>query len=211
MRSDQPSFPDVRRPDSGIVLVSPRYVATADRQRAAAAEAVAPYRDNSPPPGFLALTAFGSTDGQTLLTYAQWAGDDDYRRFDGSHAPGAGTGRAQPIRFVPYRSAVHAPGSVPGLVVAPTFDVDGPERQRTSIDALVDGPLSEPVPGLIASHFHVSLDGSRVLNWAEWVDEHAYDEFMRSARPARFLDAITMPGVRGIGGKRYAPLDWVGA
>jgi len=210
MRSEQFAFPDVQRPDSAIALVSPLYVATATQQRTAAAHSVAAFRNNPLPAGFVSFSAFGSTDGETLLTYAQWATDDAYLRFDDSHDHDhARSGRVQPVRFLPYRSVVLDPESRPGVLVAPTFDVDGPERQRASVDALLDGPLSRPVPGLIASHFHLSLDGTRVLNWAEWVDESAHADFMRSPLPAEFLSAITMPGVRGIGGKRYELLESV--
>lgn len=167
------------------------------------------FRDDPSPEGFISFSAFGSVDGETLLTYAQWTSDEAYRAF--AAAP-SGKGetllrRAQPIRYVPYRSSVLDPATKPTILVAPTFDVDGPDRQERSIDALVDGPLSKPFPGLVASHFHASLDGSRVLNWAEWATEAAHDAFMDSALPAECLDAITMPGVRGIGGKRYTLLE----
>lgn len=212
MRSNSLAFPDVRRPDSGIALVSPLYVATPDQQRAEATAAVAVFGRYPLPTGFVSFSAFGSTDGETLLTYAQWTDDAAYRRFtDGlgdSALPGS---QVQPIRFTPYRSSMLDPVSTPGILVAPTFDVDGPDRQRKSVDALVDGPLSRPFPGLIASHFHISLDGSRVLNWAEWVDEEAHKNFGQTSLPAECLDAITMPGVRGIGGKRYTLLESVTA
>lgn len=209
MRAHQSVFPDVRRLDSGIALVSPLYVATPEQQGLEAMRAAAFFRENSLPPGFVSFSAFGSTDGETLLTYAQWTSDSAYRRYQANVEQSAHANWADPIRFALYRSSVLDPGSRPGVLVAPTFDVDGPDRQRTSIDALVDGPLSKPIPGLIASHFHTSLDGSRVLNWAEWVDEAAHKHFMQTSVPGEFLNAITMPGVRGIGGKRYTLLEAV--
>ncbi len=209
MRANQLVFPDVRRLDSGIALVSPLYVATPEQQRTKAMKAAAIFRENALPAGFVSFSAFGSTDGETLLTYAQWTSDSAYRRFEETLDQNAHDNWSHPIRFALYRSNVLDPRSRPGILVAPTFDVDGPDRQRRSIDALVDGPLSKPISGLIASHFHTSLDGSRVLNWAEWVDEAAHEDFMQTSLPGEFLDAITMPGVRGIGGKRYTLLEAV--
>jgi heme-degrading monooxygenase HmoA len=195
MSVDQLVFPDVRRLDARIALVSPLYVGTPERQGIEALRAAAAFRENSLPGGFVSFSAFGSTDGETLLTYAQWTSDSAYRRYQENLEPSADANRADPIRFVLYRSSV--------------LDVDGPDRQRTSIDALVDGPLSKQIPGFIASHFHASLDGSRVLNWAEWTNEAAHEQFMQTAAPGEFLEAITMPGVRGIGGKRYTLLEAV--
>jgi hypothetical protein len=76
------------------------------------------------------------------------------------------------------------------LVFVVTFDVDGPDRQRKPIDALLNGPLSKPIPGLIASHFRISLDGSRVLSWAQWSHEAAHEDFMQTS----LQDEGTAPG-----------------
>lgn len=207
--SPQPAFPDVWRPDSGIAMVSTLYVGTPAEQRAEARRVTAVYCENSLPTGFVSFSAFGSTDGETLLTYAQWVNDEAHRRFEQTLDSSKREIRTEPMRFVPYRSSVLEQHAKPGILVAPTFDVDGPNRQRRPIDALMDGPLSKTIPGLFASHFHISLDGSRVLNWAEWADEAAHEEFMQTALPAECLEAITMPGVRGVGGKRYLLLESV--
>ncbi|BAL87890.1 putative monooxygenase [Actinoplanes missouriensis 431] len=204
MTAPADTFPDVNRPGVGVVLVAPRYVGSADAQRAEVERVMAPYRGPSLPDGFLSVSAFVSTDDENVLTYAQWTSDDAYRAF----VSGGGHGEpdeemAEPVRYRLYRGNVLEPGSVPGLLVAPVFDVDGRDRQRRSADALVDGPLGKPFPGLISSHFHLSVDGTRVLNWAEWVDEEAHVRFGQSSLPHECLAAITMPGVRGIGGKRY--------
>ncbi|MGW1226496.1 antibiotic biosynthesis monooxygenase [Streptomyces sp. NPDC001478] len=203
--ADTPSpFPDVARADAGVALVTPLYVGGAELQRAEVERVLAPYRTGPLPEGFLSVSVFTSTEGENVLTYAQWTSDDAYRAF----VAGGGLGEpdentTEPVRYRLYRGRVLEPGSVPTALVAPVFDVDGRDRQRRSIDNLIDGPLGTPFPGLVASHFHISLDGTRVMNWAEWVDEDAHVGFMKSSRPQECLEAITMPGVRGIGGKRY--------
>ncbi|THA30366.1 monooxygenase [Streptomyces sp. A1277] len=203
--ADAPSpFPDVARTDAGVALVTPLYVGGPGPQRAEVERVLAPYRNGSLPEGFLSVSVFTSTEGENVLTYAQWTSDDAYRAFvrdGGLGEPDENT--TEPVRYKLYRGRVLEPGSVPTVLVTPVFDVDGRDRQRRSIDNLIDGPLGTPFPGLVGSHFHISLDGTRVLNWAEWVDEDAHVGFMKSSRPKECLEAITMPGVRGIGGKRY--------
>ncbi|MFG2783501.1 monooxygenase [Streptomyces prunicolor] len=203
-------FPDVARADAGVALVTPLYVGTPELQRAETERVLAPYRNNPLPEGFLSVSVFTSTEGENVLTYAQWTSDDAYRAFVRDGGLGEPDENAtEPVRYKLYRGRVLEPGSVPTALVAPVFDVDGRDRQRRSIDNLIDGPLGTPFPGLVASHFHMSLDGTRVLNWAEWVDETAHVGFMNSSRPKECLEAITMPGVRGIGGKRYLLADAV--
>ncbi|WP_149829891.1 antibiotic biosynthesis monooxygenase [Streptomyces tailanensis] len=203
-------FPDVSRSDCGIVLVTPLYVGSADAQRAEAERVMAPYREGPLPEGMLSMSVFTCTEAENVLTYAQWTSDEVYREYVRD------TGRyerepdaVEPVRYRLYRGRVLEPGSVPTLLVPPVFDVDGRERQRRAADNLLDGPLGTPFPGLVSSHFHISVDGTRVLNWAQWVDEESHERFMQSERPKECFEALTMPGVRGIGGKRYRLADSV--
>jgi Antibiotic biosynthesis monooxygenase len=61
-----------------------------------------------------------------------------------------------------------------------TVEFDGPDepRLRRWIDGVIDALEAEPndIPGLICAHLHVSSVGTRVLNFAEWTSEQAYDE-----------------------------------
>jgi heme-degrading monooxygenase HmoA len=204
MSTSSTRFPDVERKDAGIALVTPTYVGSPELQQAEVERIMAPYGSGSLPEGFVSMTAFTSTDGENTLSYAQWSSDEDYRRFVASGGLGARDDDAvEPVRYRFYRGTLLEPASVPGLLVPPIFDVDGRDRQRRSADNLVDGPLGRPFPGMISSHFHHSVDGTRVLNWALWTDEDAHERFMQSELPKECFEAITMPGVRGIGGKRY--------
>ncbi|MDX3642272.1 antibiotic biosynthesis monooxygenase [Streptomyces sp. MB09-02B] len=196
-------FPEADRADCGIVLVTPLYVGSADAQRAEVERVMAPYREGPLPEGMLSLSAFVCTEAENVLTYAQWVSDEAYREHADRTAADRPRDAAEPVRYRYYRGRALEPASVPTLLVPPVFDVDGRERQRRAADNLLDGPLGTPFPGLVSSHFHLSLDGTRVLNWAHWVDEEAHQRFMRSERPKECFEALTMPGVRGIGGKRY--------
>lgn len=203
MTSQVIPFPDVSRSDSGIVLVTPLYVGSEEAQRAEVERVMAPYRNSELPDGMLSLSVFTCTQAENVLTYAQWVSDEAYREHTLSTGADRDPDATEPVRYRLHRGRVLEPGSVPTLLVPPVFDVDGRERQRRAADSLLDGPLRSPFPGLVSTHFHISLDGTRVLNWAQWVDEESHERFMESERPKECFEALTMPGVRGLVGKRY--------
>ncbi|MBT2386701.1 antibiotic biosynthesis monooxygenase [Streptomyces sp. ISL-11] len=207
-------FPDVDRTDSGLALITPLHVGTAGIQRAVADAVVAEWTAAPRPAGLLSQSCYVSTCGENVWTYEQWAGLESYRASGRMYEkpaalPGLGEGgadieRSAPIAFELYRSNLYDTQRIPALIVAPTFDVDGRGAQRAIVDALLDGPLKATVPGLLAAHFHYSLDGSRVLNYAEFTEESAHVAFL-AGPTAQAATRLTqeMPGVRGIGGKRY--------
>ena len=82
----------------------------------------------------------------------------------------------------------------PGCFVTVDVGVRVPERgdpqlQRAWVDAVFEAHGERPgtAPGGISAHFHLSTDGSRVLNYAEWESAQAH------------IDALQSPG-DGIGG-----------
>lgn len=207
-------FPTVDRPDSGLALVSPLYVGTADIQRAVADAIVAEWSAADRPDGLLSQTCYVSTEGENVWTYEQWTGLDAYLEsgrayrqpppLRGLGRDGADIERCSPIAFQRYRTTVFDSRGTTTRIVAPVFDVDGRAAQRTIIDRLLDGPLTAATPGLLSVHFHYSLDGSRVLNYAEFTEDGKHLDFLASpiAQATTKLTEDT-PGVRGIGGKRY--------
>lgn len=80
-------------------------------------------------------------------------------------------------RYRSHRPATPGPASQPGCVVV-TIDFDGPDpdRQRRWIDGVVAALAAEPEPApeLIAAHFHASVDGTQVVNYAEWTSAQAH-------------------------------------
>jgi hypothetical protein len=72
----------------------------------------------------------------------------------------------EPVRYRLYRSMRDEQQTdTPRCVITATFDVDGPERQRHIVDRLVDAAAAiGSLPGALSSHFHISTDGTRVLN-----------------------------------------------
>lgn len=73
---------------------------------------------------------------------------------------------------------------------------------------------------MLSAHFHVAVDGSRILNYAEWVDAAAHQDSV-DHRPERARSSASAgqavkvvdetPGVRFLGFARYRPyqsLSW---
>ncbi len=129
-----------------------------------------------------------------VLTYAQWTSAEAYRHFQQRQETGpitedasvAGTSDQSPppVEYRLYRShhnlGSHPPSAAPGLVVIVVIEFDAPsvQRQQRWIDGVLDAleAETEPVPGLMAAHFHTSTDGRRVINYAEWFSDQAYSD-----------------------------------
>lgn len=83
-----------------------------------------------------------------------------------------------------------APETAVGAIVVVRDVLDGPDpkRQRGLVDAVFDALLSDPQPvrGALSSYFHLTTDGTTMLNYAEWETEQAH------------VDALATPGP-GIG------------
>jgi hypothetical protein len=71
----------------------------------------------------------------------------------------------------------------PGCIVIVESAAAGIEHARRWIDGMLDRGDDEegdPDSGMISANFHISLDGSRLLNYAEWADEDAHRAFLGS-------------------------------
>lgn len=202
MNASSDALPDVDRPDAGVCTFSEWIVGTQSRQHAALNAAMAGWTDLAWPVGMLSYTCFVSTDGSTLRHHSQWTDDDAYRRFQsaepaeeapehlaesrveriraiGDLVPGIVRGRLATYDL--YRSYIPSgPQSHPGCIVMVSIDFDGPDRLRQGrwIDAVFAALHAEPepIPGMIAAHFHRSTDGSQVVNYAEWTSEQAHGD-----------------------------------
>ncbi|ONK09326.1 FAD-dependent oxidoreductase [Streptomyces sp. MP131-18] len=198
--------PDIPRPDAHAVFTAHWYAGDAERGRAELDEVLAAWAAGPWPTGVLGLACYLDADGKNVLTYAQCADPAAYRPFLRALPPGPA--RTEPVEYRLYRSVVLAPSAAPpGALVTAMFDVDGAERQRHIADSIAARLRRAPADecrGLIASHFHLSLDGSRVTNFAEWTTDEAHLAFLDGASRHGNLKAThETPGVRPIGFKRY--------
>ncbi|MBB5934643.1 antibiotic biosynthesis monooxygenase [Streptomyces zagrosensis] len=236
------ALPDVTRLDAELVTFSTWGVGTPERQRAAVEAIAATWqRLPWPTPDLLSYTVYTATDGETLAHFAQWTNEAARAAYVSAgqqvpHAkeidaavPGIERSGVTPYRryrsaFTPEADGVGAP--VPGCVIAVSIEFDGPdeERLRRWVDGWFHGDeaeLDDAFNGLLAAHFHVSTDGTRVLNYAEWVSEQAHIDALagvhdthtespeESAEDDQWRSQLTFPGLKATGFKRYH-LSWSG-
>ncbi|WP_329593171.1 antibiotic biosynthesis monooxygenase [Streptomyces sp. NBC_01005] len=221
------SRPDLARNDVGLVKASTWDVSTPERMRRTV-EAVREAWDSRdwPHPGLLSYTVHAGEDGKTLFHYSQWSGEQAYQDFfrNGRDERNADIDAAVPgIRRLGlhtlelYRSAFRpeGDGGEPGCVVIVDVEFDGADkaRQRDWVDTVFEALGTDPAlpPGGISAHFHVSTDGTRVLNYAEWESAGAHVAALAapgagigSATP-QWERVQTYPGVTGGGVHRYTP------
>jgi quinol monooxygenase YgiN len=195
------THPDLTDPRVGAPFFSHWRVGTPLRQRQTV-EAVASVWERRPWPadGLLGYHLYTGHDAATLMHYSQWTSEQAYEAFVKTHRQERvdeidtvvpGIERLGLGRYRHYRSAARDGGPrVPGCIVIVDIEFDGPDpdRQRAWVDAVLEALESEPNPhpGGISGHFHLSTDGTRVLNYAEWESAQAH------------LDALAAPGP-GIG------------
>ncbi|WP_338497226.1 antibiotic biosynthesis monooxygenase [Streptomyces sp. SJL17-4] len=224
--------PDLHRPGVGAVLVSTWRVGTPERQRAAVDAIRKAWESREwPDLGLLSYSVSLGTDGDTLLHYSQWTAEQAYEDFVRTYrddrnaeidAAVPGIERVELRRYAPiHRSAVRdrtGTEELPGIVVIVEADFEGPDagsREEwvdavfTALDedAADEDAAVRPRSGGAGAHFHLSTDGGRVLNYAEWESERAHEEWL--ADEGRSSEAWTRvhhyPGLVGGRVKRYTP------
>ncbi|WP_335935986.1 antibiotic biosynthesis monooxygenase [Streptomyces sp. PTD5-9] len=226
------SRPDPARNDVGLVKASTWDVGTPERQRRTV-EAIRQAWDSRdwPHPGLLSYTVHTGEDGKTLFHYSQWSGEQAYQDFfrHGRDERNADVDAAVPgIRrlgldtFEVYRSLMPADGDerAPGCVVIVDVRFEGADkaRQRDWVDTVLEALATDPAlaPGGISAHFHVSVDGTRVLNYAEWESARAHADALAGpgggvgSRTPQWERVRTYPGVAAGAVHRYAPALGVG-
>lgn len=211
---------DLARTDTGLVLIGEWSVADPARQRDAADAAVAAWRHQAWPDGLLAHHCLLGEDGRSLLHHLQWTDESAARTFAGAGKPDWSrfVGRAvSGIRhdgvtaYRRYRDTLPLTAPPPtGCVVTVTVDFDGPDprRLRYWVDDVfrAAGTVSaSPATGMLAAHFHVGVDGTRVLNVAEWTHAPAHRDAVAGPTTGFRARVRAFPGVVRNMTKRYVP------
>ncbi|MEV7285938.1 hypothetical protein AB0O01_15435 [Streptomyces sp. NPDC093252] len=194
------THPDLLLPEVGAPYFSTWRVGTPERQRLTV-DAFAATWERRPWPAreLISHHVYLGHDGGTLLHHAQWASPAGYEGFfktrrqetvDEIDTAVPGIERLSLNRYSRYRSRERAAGDarVPELIVTVRIDFEpGAAGRRTDwIDTLLatQDLDAEGHRGLISAHFHLSDDGTHVLNYAEWADDTAYDEVIAGAAAA---------------------------
>lgn len=185
------THPDLTHPGIGAPFFSAWRVGTPLRQRQTV-EAIADTWQRRPWPadGLLGYHVYTGHDASTLLHYSQWRSEEAFEAFTKVHRQERvdeidtavpGIERLWLGRYRHYRSLRRPDDTrVPGCIVIVDIEFDGPDpdRQRAWVDAVLEALENEPNPhpGGISGHFHLSTDGTRVLNYAEWESAQAHIE-----------------------------------
>ncbi|MEX2982689.1 hypothetical protein [Streptomyces sp. C36] len=201
--------PVFERPDVAAVLVAIVPVDGPARQRAAADAVVAHWRAGGWPEGLVSLNCYTSTDGRSLLTYAQWSSEEALRESlrDGTSVsrgkPGWGvldTAVPEPAVFHLYRVVRPVAAPDPGVVAecfpGAFFTMADGVSAREWTDALLSSEEEtegeeRAYPGAIAANFHVGTDDASVLVLSEWVSEE---------EAVAHIDAVIEPLLAHAGG-----------
>jgi hypothetical protein len=200
------ALPDIDRTDVKVAVVRQLPVETPDRpgggdlqvrQRSLADATLAAWDASLWPDGVLSRTCYLSIDGQRVLTYEQRSED---------HAVAIDH---DAIAYRLYRSGARDEAPVPGCIVIVDVQTAGHDTARRWVDTVFEALAAEATlhPGGISGHFHVSLDGTRVMNYAEWIDEQSHIEALSGSgsigRGPAWRRVQTMPGVTNLGFRRY--------
>ncbi|WP_262062013.1 antibiotic biosynthesis monooxygenase [Streptomyces sp. STR69] len=222
------SHPDLSDPRVGAPFFSTWCVGTGLRQRQTV-EAVAGAWERRPWPAddLLGHHLYTGHDTSTVLHYSQWVSEQAYEAFaktrrqelvDEIDTAVPGIERLGPGRYGHYRSGGLTDrggrgGRVPGCVVIVDVEFEGPDpdRQRAWVDAVFEALENEPAPhpGGIAAHFHLSTDGTRVLNYAEWDSPQSHIEALAApgagigSATAQWQRVQTWPGLKSTTVSRY--------
>lgn len=190
------TLPDIDRPDVQTAVVRQHAVTTPAEQHALAGATIVAWDAAPWPDRLVSRTCYVSTDGTRVLTYEQWQ---------------TGPSEIDPnaIAFRLYRSGTRENPPPVGCVVVVEVQTDGHDVARAWVDAVFEALDAEPAlhPGGIAGHFHISVDGTRVMNYAEWVDEASHVEAIGQAgsigRGPAWQRVHAHAGVRTLGFRRY--------
>ncbi|WP_329049678.1 antibiotic biosynthesis monooxygenase [Streptomyces violaceus] len=211
--------PDLTDPRIGAPLFSTWRVGTPERQ-GRTVEAIGRTWERRPWPadGLLGYHVYVGHDRSTLMHHSQWSGEQAFEAFVKTHRQERvdeidtavpGIERVGLGRYRRYRSRERAVGDerVPGLIVTVRIDFEEEtgERPEEWVDLVLKalGDDQEGHAGLISAHFHLSVDGGHVLNYAEWESDQAYDEALAAPGADAWERVRAYPGMKGTSGSRY--------
>jgi C-6 monooxygenase len=89
-----------------------------------------------------------------------------------------------------------------GFIALVTISISNPDAHTPLLD-LLSSEVEQWVryrPGFLSANYHVSTDGARIVNYAQWASEEAYrDSFRSNPNAGSLREAITaIDGVDGL-------------
>jgi heme-degrading monooxygenase HmoA len=83
----------------------------------------------------------------------------------------------------------------PVVTLVNVFTVD-PEKQQRLIELWqrATDELIRHLPGFVSANIHRSLDGTKVVNYAQWESADAFNSFLRHAEASEYLRQLSEIG-----------------
>lgn len=153
-------------------------------------------------PGFISTNLHKSFDGTSMVNYAQWETKKSYEEAINFLKPDEVKlgekifGMADPDWNI--YNLVFSTGRVPTTIsqdnnlvtVINKFSVE-PENQKKLIKLLDDlREIVEKLPGFISANVHRSLDGTRIVSYAQWNSKEDYQAVYTNSQATPILDEI---------------------
>ncbi|MFE8911830.1 hypothetical protein [Streptomyces globisporus] len=200
MRAPRVPLPDVARADAGVAVLH-RWVTAPNNQLTLADSSLETWANTPWPAGLIAVHVLVSTNGDTVLTYEQWAGAGELAAFqdDGRDtitkeitAPVPALEEFDPLVCTLHRgSPSHPVPARAGCLVLSTYGFEslGAARAWSRALASAEERGAGPTPGLLARHFLIGTGagggGVRLLDYAEWTGAHAHAAFLENGYERR--------------------------
>jgi quinol monooxygenase YgiN len=211
-RFTKDTLPNITRPDARFVLISQWQVAGSQLQRKAVDAAMQVWERFAWPEGLLSYACYLGTDNQTILHYSQWSHEEAHRQFLRNDPPerlrliteAVPIARTGIDAFRLYRSIVADTPAKPGCIVIVREAFERPDITPRWIDAVLVALAAEESPpeGGISGHFHISTDGLRMVNYAEWVSAQAHQNALNKPGEAASDRSLLWQTVRHFPGRK---------
>jgi quinol monooxygenase YgiN len=140
-------------------------------------------------PGFVSANIHKSIDGVKVANYAQWQSQEDYQNFINNTEVQEKAAKLK--EFNPPDSHVYevvtsnskegTPKIKQGQYITHFAEFRMPaENQPRMIELAKENVIKAmELPGLISANFHRSLDGTRVINYGQWLDRESIENLKK--------------------------------
>ncbi len=188
-------LPEINRPSVGLILMS-EWLVNGDEEQVKVADAAMKVWEQFPnPEGLLSYSCYLGLDGNNIAYYSQWKDEESQQQFlhllkrKKKINETSQFEREMVGKFCLCRSAVSDTSAVPGCIVIVRRKYESAEITSKFIDAAYNAVKAEEQEwtGSISAHFHISINRSVMVNYAEWTSEQAYQDFVDQSNKDTFI------------------------
>lgn len=188
-------LPEINRAGVGLILISEWPVDGNEEQKNLSDAAMRAWKQFPHPEGLLSYSYYLGTKGNNVLFYSQWKSDESYQQFLTKdmliHKESIDTLQIKVKmvdKFRLRRSAISENSTPPECIVIVRREYGNPEIISKFIDAAYNAVKADGLvgTGCVSAHFHISINSGVMVNYAEWISEQAYQEFVGQSNKNTF-------------------------